>query len=191
MGKNIIVYLLGLVIFVLITTIIVLQRSVDEIELAPVGPEGKLCQQTCEFPDTATVQRYTDILKNALAGSDKPLVIFDPTISSDEEKEEVLTKIIYPYDDYRNDTSHKIELRAKAYIVHKHTTREIGETANSTYRIDIIGNDGQLAGETEGVVGKPLGYWIPGCLSECKFTPAYRKKFPEVVAEYFRITKGQ
>lgn len=183
MKKNLIVIVLGMLGVFLIMTLIFLRAK----EIKPNQTMKEVSTVTKEPIDNTVIQKYTEAIKTALASSEKPTTIFDPTVSLAEEKDVILKMFVYPYNDFRNETAKDINLRAKVFIVHKNTGKEIGSTANSVYRIDIIGNNGQFAGESVGEVGKPLEYWTPSCLGDCKFSAAFISKYPELVKKYREI----
>jgi len=114
-----------------------------------------------------------------------PIISFSPDTFSDDEKNELLKKIIDPFVDYRN----MVEQPTNPITVV--SIQKYGDLDASrlgyTYSIDTISKNLGWGGWLERPLGKAIRQWVPECMGSCSFTDAYKTKYPEVFTEYNNI----
>ncbi len=193
MKKNILIFLLTTVSFVLLASLLEIQKQIDSVKSVSINKDPTNSAPSIEEDslDPYTLQKYDASLKQAFSSNKKPLVVFDPTITVESEKNEILTKVIHPFNDYTIETNSDIRYRNQAFLIHKNTEGEIANrTVNSTYRVYYVNNVGSDGGFSPGQIGEELRYWYPDCLGDCKFSAAYTKKYPEVINRYNAVARG-
>jgi hypothetical protein len=109
----------------------------------------------------------------------KPAIVFKPDTFTNQEKEDLLTRVINPYVDYTLESESTTPL---AISIVKNT-----EGQNATgymYTIDVIFGNDSYNDWLEREIGTPLRIWTPDCMDTCTFSEQYKIKHPDVVAEY-------
>ncbi|MFA5986613.1 MAG: hypothetical protein WC819_04685 [Parcubacteria group bacterium] len=109
----------------------------------------------------------------------KPVIVFKPATFTEQEKEDLLTRIINPYIDYALESESTTPL---SISIVKNTEGQ--NTTGYMYTIDVIFGNDTYSDWLEREVGTPLRTWTPDCMDTCTFSEQYKMKHPNVVAEY-------
>ena len=177
MTKNIFIGCLLLVVVALTATLAQLNQKSLPFKLEDVLTKDSRYEQSWEIKD------YTSAVKLAFANEEKPKIIFDPSVTSQDDMNEVREKVLAPYTSFKADST-IVSNRPQIFIVHKVLEDEVDKTNGAKYQIDEIYNNGQSGMWLEGKMNVPLSTWIPQCMGNCKFSSSFQSKYPEIVAAY-------
>lgn len=178
MTKNIFIGCLLLVVIVLAVTLVQLnQKSSLLIKPEVTSIKDSRCKNLGEIKD------YTTAIKLAFAKEERPKIIFDPSVTSQDDMNEVREKVLAPYTSFKTDST-PISNHPQLFIVHKVSEDEADKTNGAKYQIDEIYSNGQSGMWLEGKINVPLSTWIPQCMGNCKFSSSFQSKYPEIVAAY-------
>jgi hypothetical protein len=132
--------------------------------------------------DSQKQQNITKTIDSNNSQIELPVIRFIPATFSQEEKEELMEKVINPFVDYEKETQNTniISIQIKKY-----SKAEIDNQVyvRYMYGIDAIAETGDIVW-LEREEGKAIDYWIPDCMGKCQFSESFKIKYPEVVKKY-------
>lgn len=178
-------------IWIIIPTIILLMMILSgmgvyfwqEASMARISAEHEIALTQCNKDGLAEKNNQQPESAKADSASIKlPIVQFVPATFTEEEKKELMEKVINPYVDYQKEMW---KVNPISIQVKKHTKTEIDNQiyARYMYGIDVITETG-YHGWLEREEGKAIDYWIPDCMGECPFSESYKAKYQEVLKKY-------
>jgi len=141
-------------------------------------------QETKQTTTTKTTEATT---KDIYSDVKLPIISFSPDTFTEQEKNDLKSKIINPFIDWHNliDNPQDVVTVVQVEKYGENEAKEMGYT----YKIDYITKGLNWGGWLERKIGEPIAIWTPECMGECSFTDAYKTKYPEVYAEYQKKNK--
>lgn len=195
MKKNVIIIIISVIGVSLAITNFSLYEELQNRRMVTKNPNGSMSQDGLQQVRDEAIQSYSNNLKKTLATSASPKILFDPSFTDQDEstKADILKKVLQPYIDFENERN-SLPNRPQILIVHKLSKAESENSSNKAFTFFGLDNSGQSAGWSGGYfssVQSPLPYWYPECMGTCKFSEAYKKKYPEVLNAYNTIVLNQ
>jgi len=164
--KNITIIILAIIVFLLLAGLVIggIFYWRQNSEQCPTCSECPICSECPPCAECPEAEECTS----------EPIVLFTPSgLFTENEKEELQTKLINPFLDYNEDSGYPV------------LTMDIQKYDDEgwQYTVNAIMETGVTASFLFGEEGKDLDYYFPGCMGPCEFSDEFKEKYPEIVAQ--------